>query len=425
MVVTIATAAATAKSPGRRRRHREHVSDLRDLQHRRQAETRRQERPRCSIAHQTRLRALQDAAMFFVPALAIWTAMNVYVLWRVRGVPAVARHVPRWAMVVAGVFAASSYILARVLEALKYARIGVVLEWIGAEWMGALVIALGCFFIADIITGFGSLMRARVPAIRTAALAISIALTFAAVVNALRPPVVRDHEVRVENLPPERDGAVVVAISDLHLGTLTTDRWFASVVDEVEALRPDLVLIAGDLTEGDGPPESEMRELLARLRAPLGVWAVPGNHERYQGGSDSLLQEAGIHVLRDQSAEVAPGLFVAGVDTAGHTRVPGRGLVVRAIAGIPREKAAILLSHYPEQVQTAARGGVDLMIAGHTHAGQIWPFNYFVRMAYRYMGGRYDVDGMPLIVCRGTGTWGPRMRLFYPNEILRIVLRRA
>ncbi len=185
------------------------------------------------------------------------------------------------------------------------------------------------------------------------------------------------------------------------------------------------MLIAGDLTEGDGPPESEMPRTLARLRAPLGVWAVPGNHERHQGGSDDLLQKAGIRVLRDQSAEVAPGLFVAGVDTVGHTRVPGRGLVGRAIGGIPAGKATILLSHYPEQAEEAARGGADLMIAGHTHAGQIWPFNYFVRMAYRYVGGRYEVGGMPLIVCRGTGTWGPRMRLFYPNEILRIVLRRA
>lgn len=363
--------------------------------------------------------------MFFFVALAIWTLMNVYVLSRVRSVPFVARHVPRWGLVAGGVFLASSYLLARLLEALKYARIGVAFEWIGAEWMGALVIALGCFFIADLITGFGFLMRKRVAAVRAAALAISIALTLAAVFNALRPPVVRDYEVRIANLPPEHDGLVVAVISDLHLGTLTTDKWLTHVIEQVEGLHPDIVLIAGDLTEGDGSPESEVPQLLARLRAPLGVWAVPGNHERHQGGADTVLQKAGIHVLRDASAEVAPGLFVAGVDTVGHTRVPGRGLVERALAAVPRGRATILLSHYPEQVGKAARSGVSLMIAGHTHAGQIWPFNYFVRMVYRYLGGRYDVDGMPLIVCRGTGTWGPRMRLFYPSEILRIVLRRT
>lgn len=363
--------------------------------------------------------------MFILIALAIWTAMHVYVLQRVQSLPVVGTRVPRLAMVTAGVFLASSYIVARIAEALGARSIGTALEWIGAEWMGALVIALGCFFVADVVTGFGFILRPHVHQFRTAALIAAGLLTVAAVSNALRPPVVRDYEVRIAHLPAGRDGAVVAVISDLHLGTLTTDRWLARRIDQVESLHPDLVLIAGDLVEGDGPAERETPQLLTRLRAPLGVWAVPGNHEQHAGGADAVLEKSGIHVLRDRSAEVAPGLVVAGVDTVGHTPVPGRGLVERALAGVPPSKAAIVLSHYPEQVEKAARSGADLMIAGHTHAGQIWPFNYFVRMAYRYTGGRYEVGGMPLIVCRGTGTWGPRMRLFHPNEILRVVLRRA
>ncbi|HYM60447.1 MAG TPA: metallophosphoesterase, partial [Thermoanaerobaculia bacterium] len=219
--------------------------------------------------------------MFFLLALAIWTVMHVYVLWRVRSVPFVRRLLPRWMMIAAGVLLASSYIAARLLEAIGMPRIGTALEWIGAEWMGALVIALGCFFVADIVTGFGFVLRSRTEAFRTIALVASVLLTIAAVLNALRPPVVRNHEVRIANLPADRDGAVVAVISDLHLGTLTTDRWLAARIDQVEALHPDLVLIAGDLVEGDGPPESEMPQLLTRLRAPLGVWAVPGNHERH------------------------------------------------------------------------------------------------------------------------------------------------
>ena len=360
--------------------------------------------------------------MFFLLALTIWTGMNGYVLWRMHGIPAVARAVPAWALAAAGLFLASAYLLARVLEALSDARIGVALEWIGAVWMGVLVIALGCFFVADLVTGFGLLLRPCVPAIRTAALAASVALSLAALANALRPPVVRDHEVRIAGLPAERDGAVVVAISDLHLGALTTERWWEGVAGRVEMLRPDLIVIAGDLAEGHGQAEGETQRMLSRLHAPLGVWAVPGNHERHDG--DGLLRAAGIRMLRDESAEVAPGLYVAGVDNPGHQHVPGRGLVGKAIARVPRGAASILLSHYPEQAEEASRGGAGLMVAGHTHAGQIWPFNHFVRIAYRYLGGRYEVRGMPLIVCRGTGTWGPPMRLFRPNEILRIVLRR-
>ena len=83
----------------------------------------------------------------------------------------------------------------------------------------------------------------------------------------------------------------------------------------------------------------------------------------------------------------------------------------------------MLLSHSPVQAEKAAAGGAGLMLSGHTHNGQIWPFNYLVRLTNPLVGGRYEVGGMPVIVCRGTGTWGPRMRLWRPSEILRITLR--
>lgn len=360
--------------------------------------------------------------MFLLIALAIWSAMNAYVAWRAWSVPLVRDHVPRWALVLVVVILALSYLAARIVESRSDSPVGVVLEWIGAQWMGVLVIALACFAIADLITGFGWLLRPWVPAIRSAALAATALLAIVATVNALRPPVVRDHEVAMANLRPELDGTVLVVISDLHIGRLVTDRWIAARSRQLASLRPDIIAIAGDIGEGDAPPETETSRLRG-LRAPLGVWAVPGNHDH--ADSAALLRAGGIRVLRDAWAEVAPGLVIAGVDTTGHRHVPGRGVVAAALAQRPDDAATILLSHYPQQVETAARGGVGLMLAGHTHGGQIWPFDLFVRMAYRWTGGRYEVDGMPLIVCRGTGTWGPTMRLWYPNEILRVVLRRG
>jgi predicted MPP superfamily phosphohydrolase len=362
--------------------------------------------------------------MFFVIALSIWAAMNAYVAWRIATIPAVAGMLPRWALIGAALFLAVSYLLARVLESAGFRRTGVALEWIGAEWMGALVIALACFFIADVVTGFGFLLTKHVPAIRAAALVASIILTVVATLNALRPPVVRDFEIRLPGLPDGRDGTVVVALSDLHLGTLLGESWFDARVAQVDALKPDIIVLLGDIGEGDGPAERELPATLGQLRAPLGVWAVPGNHEAHgEGQADAIMKAAGIRLLRDSWGEPAPGLVIAGVDAVGHRPVPGRGLVDRALAGRPEGGATILLSHYPQQVETAAKAKVGLMLAGHTHGGQIWPFDLFVRLQFRYLGGRYEVDGMPLIVCRGTGTWGPRMRLWYPSEILRIVLR--
>jgi hypothetical protein len=128
--------------------------------------------------------------------------------------------------------------------------------------------------------------------------------------------------------------------------------------------------------------------------------------------------------LRDRAAALAPGLVLAGVDDLGARRQFGGGeqAIERALAGRP-PGAVVLLSHSPAQVKTAASLGVGLMLCGHTHNGQIWPFNYLVRLSNPLVGGRYEVGGMTVIVGRGTGTWGPRMRLWQPGEILLITLR--
>ena len=95
---------------------------------------------------------------------------------------------------------------------------------------------------------------------------------------------------------------------------------------------------------------------------------------------------------------------------------------MKALSGRP-PGATVFLSHTPWETEKAAGAGAGLMLSGHTHGGQIWPFSYMVRLRYPLLGGRYDVNGMTVIVCRGTGTWGPRMRLWRPGEILRITLR--
>jgi predicted MPP superfamily phosphohydrolase len=137
-------------------------------------------------------------------------------------------------------------------------------------------------------------------------------------------------------------------------------------------------------------------------------------------------EAAGFHVLRDRWAEVRPGLVLAGGDdlTSRRRRGTDSGAVARALADRP-PGAAILLSHTPWQAAEAARAGAALMLAAHTHGGQIWPFTYLSMTRYPLEAGRYVVDGMPVIVSRGTGTWGPRMRLWRRGEILRITLRAA
>jgi predicted MPP superfamily phosphohydrolase len=136
------------------------------------------------------------------------------------------------------------------------------------------------------------------------------------------------------------------------------------------------------------------------------------------------MQEAGFKILRNRWTELHPGLVLAGVENPTFSRIEDKDgdAISRVLTGRP-EGSLILLSHAPRHYDTAAGAGVDLMLSGHTHGGQIWPFGYLVQPIFPLYEGRHEVEGMTLIVSRGAGTWGPRMRLWRPAEILHITLR--
>jgi predicted MPP superfamily phosphohydrolase len=156
---------------------------------------------------------------------------------------------------------------------------------------------------------------------------------------------------------------------------------------------------------------------------------VLGNHEYYAGRdrSRALLAGAGFTVLDNSSVELAPGLHIAGIPDArgsSQTGAPEADLDA-ALAGLPADDVVVLLQHAPEAEQRAAKAGVDLMLNGHTHGGQLWPFHYLVQRAYPHYAGVYQVGGMTQVVSRGSGQWGPPMRFLAPSEIYLITLRRA
>lgn len=321
-------------------------------------------------------------AVFLTVALTVWALLHVFVAfhWLILGAPAV------WVWPVAIILWAS-YPISRWREWHW-------LEFIAANWMGVLFLQ----FAALAIT-FG--------AAPVMAIAVAGALAVIALVQGLRPPLVSDYEVVLPGLPRELQ---LIAISDLHLGSLIGERWAVRLIARINALQPDLVCIVGDLVDGNVDHVENLLPTLRQLRAPLGVWAVTGNHEYYAGVERSvqLLEQAGYTVLRDRQVEILPGLILAGVDdlTARSTPIPV----------LP--KSTILLSHTPAIIP-----GTNLILSGHTHNGQLWPFNYLVRLRHKFVGGRYEVDGTTILVSLGAGTWGPRMRLWRPAEILRIRLQ--
>ena len=341
--------------------------------------------------------------------------------------PLVNRHVSLSLLSGAGVFLWAIFFIGRAFGHGGSGALAATTEFFGMLWTGALFLLFIPLLATDIITLFGFLLPRIAPSLRGWALVAGAVLAVIALVQGLRPPVVQSYEVHLPGLPAEMDGTVIVAMSDLHLGSLIGKRWLAARVAQVNAERPDLVVLLGDLFEGHGEPQDVLLTVLRRLSAPLGVWAVFGNHEFHGGPERSmrLMEKAGFRLLRNRWVEVRPGFVLAGVDDLTSKYRAGRDgdFISQALSGRP-PGTTVFLSHTPWQAEKAAHAGANLMLSAHTHGGQIWPFGYLVRHSYPLLGGCYDVNGMAVIVCRGTGTWGPRMRLWRPGEILRVTLHK-
>ena len=366
-------------------------------------------------------------ALFLGIVLSVWTFFHVYAFQRAFSIPALARAVPFAARIALFGLLWLSYPIGRVLARSAPGAVARGVELFGAVWMGILFLVFASLLAADVVTGFGKLWpKGAIPS-RAVALAVATGLSVVAVVQSARGPRVVRHELKVASLPGGRAELKLVQLSDLHLGNLLGERWLARRIAEANALAPDLVVVTGDLVDGEIGPVAPLVPVLRTLSAPMGVFGVTGNHEFYAGLEKSLgvYEAAGIRTLRDGWVEAAPGLVLTGVDDLTARRqlgLDGRTLD-RAFAGAPKSAVVVHLSHSPLLVREAAARGARLMLSGHTHGGQLWPFTWLSAIPYPFQAGRYEVDGMTLVVSRGTGTWGPPMRLFFRSEIVEIILR--
>ena len=362
--------------------------------------------------------------MFGTILISITTFMHVYVFWRAASIPFIKEHVPLKILIGTGVVLWIIFFAGRIIGHDGTGYPAAILEFFGMNWMAALFLIFTALLLTDIVTCFGFIIPRFSPRLRGWALSIGITLSIIALVQGMRPPVVKEYEVFLPNLPDAMDKTVLVALSDMHLGLQLGEHWLAARIAQVEKLRPDIVVLLGDIFEGHGAFEDPLIAAFKKLNAPYGVWAVLGNHEFHGRGKTDLFEKAGFNLLRNKWAEIRPGFVLAGVDdlTSRRRRNLKGDPVSQALKDRPFG-ASILLSHTPWESENAAKAGAGLMLCGHTHAGQIWPFNYLVQKQYPLLTGRYEVDGMTVIVSRGTGTWGPRMRLWRAGEILCITLR--
>jgi predicted MPP superfamily phosphohydrolase len=294
-------------------------------------------------------------------------------------------------------------------------------------WAGVLWLAGGVARAADAsVPAEGADAWRAALAVGVAFLGLGVGLR-----SALAGPRIVRQRFEIARWPRALDGFRIVQISDIHIGPILGRGFAASLTERVNALEPDLVAVTGDLVDGSAALLADEVAPFAELRARHGVYFVTGNHDHYSG-ADAWARRAGelgMRVLRNE--RVAIGDADAGFDLVGvddhhaHFVGGGRSDLATALAGRDPERAAVLLAHDPATFGRARREALDLQLSGHTHGGQIWPFAWFVRLATPWVAGRYREGRVQLYVSRGTGFWGPPLRLGAPAEITEITITRS
>ncbi|MVU76718.1 metallophosphoesterase [Nocardia sp. ET3-3] len=251
-----------------------------------------------------------------------------------------------------------------------------------------------------------------------------------AIYEARRLPRVRAVEVEIPGLGAGLDGLRMVVVTDTHYAATDRLRWSERVVETVNAQRPDIACHAGDLADGSVAARKAQVDPLGKVESEFGRYYITGNHE-YFGDAPGWIEHMsglGWRPLRNQHQVITrngDSLVLAGIDDPTGAGLPGHGPdITKALAGADPSHPVILLAHQPKQVTDAVSAGVALQISGHTHGGQIWPFRYLVRLDQPVVAGlsRHGTHTQ-LYTSRGTGFWGPQLRLFAPSEITVLILR--
>ncbi|MBC5763880.1 metallophosphoesterase [Ramlibacter albus] len=341
-----------------------------------------------------------------------------------------------------GPWAAGAFVLLLVVSALsmplgliarRFARppFADKLAWIGLLCMGLFSSLLVLTFFRDIallFIGTPEFWRTSAELIPP----IALVLTLIGLVNARRTAAVKRVEVPIAGLPPALDGFRIVQISDVHVGPTIKQRYIEQVVERVNALKPDVIAVTGDLVDGSVAELRQHVAPLAQLRAKHGAFFVTGNHE-YYSGADAWVREVrrlGLRVLMNEHEVIEHGgsrLVLAGVPDygAGHFDTSHTSDPRRALEGAPTGVPKVLLAHQPRSARAAAEAGFDLQLSGHTHGGQFLPWNLLVPLQQPFTAGLHRLGNLWVYVSRGTGYWGPPKRVGAPSEIGEIVLRAA
>jgi len=334
---------------------------------------------------------------------------------------------------VAFIFMSVSFIAAVFLERADIVVLGRPLSWIGSFWLAAfvylilLIAAVDLFRLVNLLVPFFPAYITSDPHRSARAVAVGVVSVTAILVSY---GFINAHLIRVRTLDVPiakkaagRKSLNVVMASDIHLSSIIGKGRIDRIVEKINSLSPEIVLLPGDIVDGDLNPviHQNLGESLRMIKAPLGVYAVTGNHE-YYGGMEracEYITEHGVKVLRDSTVLIDSSFYIVGRDDR---EVRKRKQLAELMEKVDKRLPVILMDHQPFHLEEAEVNGVDLQLSGHTHHGQMWPFNYVTDIVYELAYGYVVKGSTHIYVSSGVGTWGPPIRIGADPEIVNIRL---
>jgi predicted MPP superfamily phosphohydrolase len=289
-------------------------------------------------------------------------------------------------------------------------------------WLGVISIAFGIMIVVRVLN---LVLPGQAKMITLVSLGVVVLLSAYGLYNGLRVPVVKTLNLEISRLSPEMSGFKIVQLSDLHLNPYKSSKMVSRIVERVNRLKPDLIVITGDLIDGRIESDQDFFRDLKELKAGHGIVAIPGNHEYFEGITYfiELCRKLNFVVLRNQLKVINDQLQIIGVDDNEARRFSGsKPDLATPLKKCDPRKPIIVLRHRPEGFGRAADQGVDLQISGHTHDGQFPPMTFLVRLFIKYSFGLYTKNKAHIYTSCGTGFWGPPLRLLSRSEIVEFVL---
>ncbi|MCK5343258.1 MAG: metallophosphoesterase [Candidatus Heimdallarchaeota archaeon] len=376
--------------------------------------------------------------IYFSIVLVLYALINYYIIHRGFQAFSPDSTIRTWIIVCIVVFA-SSFIAGRFLERVSVNWFTATLIWIGSFWLAILVYLLLQILVIDLFKGLNALIAFFPDFItsnpektkRTIGIIVLIITLVIVGIGHLNTwfPAVRELELKIDKDGGKLQNLHIVTLSDIHLGTTIEKRHMSGIVKKVNALNPDIILIPGDIIDEDITPviHSNVGEKLTSLKSKYGVYAVTGNHE-YIGGvykAKKYLTDHHINLLNDTAILIDESFYLVGREdlTINQFTNQKRKKLKDIVSEVDTSKPTILLDHQPFKLQQAELNGIDLQLSGHTHHGQLWPFNYIAKMVFELSWGYEQKGNTHYYISSGVGGWGPPIRTVNRPEIISINLK--